>query len=173
MRKLSVLAILLVAVGALVLTGCPPVIGAGGGGADFDSSKYYDKTAVKTYLAAAQPLGVSSPQTVTSANHDYATGVSFVGNAADMTGVHAAIIQVSYVNAVATGGENVTLDIGTSDSDFYQAPLPDMHNGELRTFIVLPMSSTPPRVWAGSMASGATIQVAEAILIRDANLVAP
>jgi len=173
MRKLSVLAILLVAVGALVLTGCPPAVGTGGSGADFDSSKYYDKTAVKTYLTAAQPMGISNPQTITSTNNSYATGVSFVGSAADMTGVCAAIVQVAYTHAAATGGEDVTLDIGTSAGSFYQPPLPDMHNNELRTFIVVPMSPTPPRVWASSITAGASIQVVEVILIRDANLVAP
>jgi hypothetical protein len=173
MRHLSILAIVLVSAAALFLCGCPPAVDSGGAGADFDSSKYYTKTETKSYLSQAQPMGISYPQTVTSTNSSYATGVSFVGSASDMTGVTAAIIQVSYSHAAATGGEDVSLCIGTSAADFYQASLPDMHNNELRTVLLVPMSSTPPRVWAGTITSGASIQVVEAILIRDANLVAP
>jgi hypothetical protein len=173
MRNLSILAIFLVSAAALFLCGCPPADGPGGGGADFDESKYYTKTEVTSYLDAAQPMGISYPQTVTSTNSSYATGVSFVGSASDMTGVTAAIIQVSYSHAAATEGEDVSLCIGTSASDFYQAPLPDMHNNELRAVLLVPMSSTPPRVWASSITAGASIQVVEAILLRDANKVAP
>jgi hypothetical protein len=155
--------------------------GSGGSGADFDASLYYTKDNVDHYIKDASPKFVMANATIVPANSDWATGSALAGaNTAFADGGSAAVVQLTYSHPSATAPDDVSINCGVGDASdkHFLIGLKNITNGESRTVLVTldPDSGWNPTAvkwWAGTLTSGAEVDINSYIIIYNSSTKKP
>jgi hypothetical protein len=182
MRKAILLAVTTVLLAMLSFTGCSNGSGgSGGSGADFDSSKYYSKDNIDHYIKDASPRFVMANATIISANSGWATGSALAGtNTPFADGGHAAVVQLTYSHPGATATEDVSIISGVGDASdkHFLINLKNIEDGESRTVLVTldaesGWNPTAVKWWAGTIPSGAEVDINSYIIFYDSSAKKP